>query len=158
MATKSSVWLEPCTYSHIERMRHNIHNGNEREIWCAKGISGYEGLLESYGSSDEVMAIMYNDEVAAIMGIKIGSLLSGRAFPWLICSNLIMDHRLTFLRHFREIIRSLQKRFRVLESLIFSENTEVLKMLEWVGFSHYETKHINDYPFYRMVWFRGGDA
>jgi hypothetical protein len=92
----------------------------------------------------------------AIFGIKEASLLSGRAFPWLVCSEDIMDYGITFLKRFRELMNTMKQKYRILDCLIFSDNTEVLKMLKWVGFKEASKETINGYVFDRMVWIRSG--
>jgi len=107
--------------------------------------------------SDEVYAVTVDDSVAAIFGFRELSKLTKRAYPWLMCSQLINEYGITFLKHFRKIMRGLQSKFNVLECIIYSENTEVIKMLEWVGFKIIEEVYPGvdgSAKFYKMVWIR----
>jgi hypothetical protein len=144
--------------SHMENMKGRIHQNNEAEARALFGddVNGYMALKQSVEGSDEVFAVIKDNVVMAIFGIKEASLLSGRAFPWLVCSEDIMDYGITFLKRFRELMNTMKQKYRILDCLIFSDNTEVLKMLKWVGFKEASKETINGYVFDRMVWIRSG--
>jgi len=146
----------PFGRKHLDDMEGRIHPNNDTEARALFGqnIDGFSALVKSVDASDKVFTVTKDDLAMAIFGIKEASLLSGRAFPWLICSKDIMDYGVTFLKRFRSLMNSIKEEYRILDCLIFSENTEVLRMLKWVGFKEAKKEVINGSDFYRMVWIK----
>jgi len=151
------IKTEVCQDHHIDQIIESLHPGNVAELIALFGSADKDALMQSINMSDEVYAVTVDDSVAAIFGFRELSKLTKRAYPWLMCSKLINEYGITFLKHFKKIMKALQNKFNALECIIYSENTEVIKMLEWVGFKALEEV----YPgidalakFYRMVWIR----
>jgi hypothetical protein len=150
------IKVMPCNPAYVNDMKGHIHHNNVAEVKAMLGddADSYTILVKSVERSDKAFAVTKDDIAVAIFGIQEGSMLSGRAFPWLICSEEIMDYGITFLKKFKKLINEIKKEYRILDCLIFSENVEVLKMLKWVGFKEAQKETINGYDFYRMVWIR----
>lgn len=149
------IRTEPCEEHHVNRIIESLHSGNIAEFKALTGSSDKKELMESVSLSDEVYAVMVDDKVAAIFGLRELSKLTKRAYPWLVCSELINEYGITFLKHFKKMMKSMQERFNALECIIYSENTEVVKMLEWVGFKILDEVYpgVDDSAkFYKMVW------
>ena len=151
------IKTEACQDRHVDQIIESLHPGNVAELIALFGSADKDALMQSINMSDEVYAVTIDGRVAAIFGFRELSKLTKRAYPWLMCSKLINEYGITFLKHFRKIMKALQNKFNALECIIYSENTEVIKMLEWVGFKILE----ETYPgvdtsakFYRMVWVR----
>ena len=151
------IKIEPCQDHHVNQILETMHPGNIAELKALFGSVNKDALMQSISSSSEVYAVTIDDQVAVIFGLRELSKLTKRAYPWLMCSKLINEYGITFLKRFRKIMKALQNKFNALECIIYSENTEVIKMLEWVGFKILE----ETYPgvdtsakFYRMVWVR----
>ena len=151
------IKIEPCQDHHVNQILETMHPGNIAELKALFGSVNKDALMQSISSSSEVYAVTIDDQVVVIFGLRELSKLTKRAYPWLMCSKLINEYGITFLKRFRKIMKALQNKFNALECIIYSENTEVIKMLEWVGFKILE----ETYPgvdtsakFYRMVWVR----
>ena len=149
------IRTEPCGEHHVDKIIESLHFGNIAEFEALTGSSDKEVLMKSISLSDEVYAVIANEEVAAIFGFRELSKLTRIAYPWLVCSKLINEYGITFLKHFKKMMKSMQDRFNALECIIYSENTEVVKMLEWVGFKILDEVYpgVDDSAkFYKMVW------
>ena len=148
----------PYNEKHLISMKGRVHHNNDIESRALFGddVDGYAALAKSIDGSDKVFAVTKDDIVMAIFGIKEASVLSGRAFPWLVCSEEIMDCGITFLKQFRTLINEVKKGYRILDCLIFSGNIEVIKMLDWVDFRITSKEVINGFEFYHMAWMRTG--
>lgn len=131
----------------IERLHEN--NVKESSVFSD---DVFDLLKKSVDNSDESYVVTADDEPAVVYGISKGSALSRRGFPWLVCTDRINDVGITFLRQFRKKVNEYKKEFNYLESTILKENIEVIKMLEWVGFSQGETITHNDHEFVKMIW------
>lgn len=151
------IRTEVCQDHHIDQIIESLHPGNVAELIALFGSAGKDALVQSINMSDEVYAVTVDDSVAAIFGFRELSKLTKRAYPWLICSSLINKYGIIFLKHFKKIMKDLQNRFNALECIIYSKNTEVIKMLEWVGFKILEEVYPGidgSAKFYKMVWVR----
>lgn len=151
------IKTEVCQEYHVDQIIESMHPGNVAELNALFGSAGKDALVQSINMSDEVYAVTVDDSVAAIFGFRELSKLTKRAHPWLICSSLINKYGIIFLKHFKKIMKDLQDRFNALECIIYSKNTEVIKMLEWVGFKILEEVYPGVDPsakFYKMVWVR----
>ena len=151
------IRTEVCQDHHIDQIIESLHPGNVAELKVLLGSANKDALMKSVSLSDEVYAVTADGNTAAIFGFRELSKLTKRAYPWLICSSIINEYGITFLKHFKKMMKDLQVRFNALECIIYSENTEVIKMLEWVGFKILEEVYPGIDPsakFYKMVWFR----
>ena len=151
------IKTEVCQDYHVDKIIESMHPGNVAELNVLFGSADKDALMKSINMSDEVYAVTIDGQVAAIFGFRELSKLTKRAYPWLICSSLINEYGIIFLKHFNKIMKCLQNRFNALECIIYSKNTEVIKMLEWVGFKILEEVYPGIDPsakFYKMVWVR----
>ncbi len=135
----------------LRKIVENLHANNVKEA-SVFSDDYFEVIYNSVRGSDDAWVVTADDEPAVVYGVRRGSALSGRGYPWLICTDLINKVGITFLRQFRKRINSFKKEFRHMESMILKENEEVIKMLEWVGFKQGETIIHNDHEFIKMIW------
>jgi hypothetical protein len=152
------IRTEVCQDHHIDQIIESLHPGNVAELKVLFGSANKDALMKSVSLSDEVYAVTADGNTAAIFGFREPSKLIKRAYPWLICSSIINEYGITFLKHFKKMMKDLQVRFNALECIIYSENTEVIKMLEWVGFKILDEVYPGvdgSAKFYKMVWVRG---
>jgi len=151
------IKTEVCQEHHVDQIIESMHPGNVDELKVLFGSANKDALMKSVSLSDEVYAVTADGNTAAIFGFREPSKLIKRAYPWLICSSIINEYGITFLKHFKKMMKGLQVRFNALECIIYSENTEVIKMLEWVGFKIIEEVYPGvdgSAKFYTMVWVR----
>lgn len=151
------IRTEVCQEYHVDQIIESMHPGNIAELNALFGSADKDVLMKSVSLSNEVYAVTADGNTTAIFGFRELSKLTKRAYPWLICSSLINKYGIIFLKHFKKIMKDLQNRFNALECIIYSKNTEVIKMLEWVGFKILEEVYPGIDPsakFYKMVWFR----
>ncbi len=151
------IRTEVCQDRHVDQIIESLHRGNVAELIALFGSADKDALMQSINMSDEVYAVTIDGHIAVIFGFRELSKLTKRAYPWLICSSLINEYGIIFLKHFKKIMRDLQSRFNALECIIYSKNIEVIKMLEWVGFKILEEVYpgVNaSAKFYKMVFVR----
>ena len=143
---------------HYTAMVNRIHEGNHREAWALYHISAEEGLYQSIEASQEVWTGILDDLPIAIYGLsRDGSLLSDRANPWLICSEDIDMAPVSFLKGFKRSLPYMLGQYRILENYVDARNTQVLRIVEWAGFTVYPPKPmgLDLLPFHRIVLERG---
>lgn len=148
------IRIVPSEVEHLFLMVDRIHEGNEREAEALAGISAFELLKSSVENSIESWTVLADETPVAVYGIATVSALSGEACPWLVCTDDIRFAGLTFLRQFRKNMENIKSRFDRLKCMIYNENTEVVRMLEWIGFHKRRELcyGVSNEVFYEMVW------
>lgn len=144
----------PSEVEHLFMMADRIHEGNEAEAEALAGVPALELLNRSIETSKESWTVVVNETPVAIYGIGTVSKLTGCATPWLVCTEDIRTAGITFLRHFRRAVEGYKEKYKRLKCLIYHENTEVMRMMEWIGFRKERDVRcgLHNEIFHEMVW------
>jgi hypothetical protein len=142
--------IQPST-EELASIIERLHRNNVKEAHALSDDTS-EVIANSVKNSDESWVVTADGVPAVVYGVSRGSALSRKGYPWLICTELINDVGITFLRQFRKRVNEFKKEFSSMESVILKENEEVIKMLEWVGFHQGKALTHNGHDFIKMLW------
>lgn len=84
-------------------------------------------------SSYEVWVGYVEDEVACICGLIPPSIMSDRAYLWLLTTDLVQDHKFLFVRHSQRWLEDIMKRYEMVFGHVQNSNWQARAWLEWLG-------------------------
>jgi len=97
-------------------------------------IPNAESILRRYlRSSEEVWLGMHDDKVACVYGLAPPTVLSNRAYLWLLTTDLVDQHKFLFIRHSQLVIEDALKRYDMVIGHVAVGNTSARKWLRWLG-------------------------
>lgn len=126
------IEIVPATLAHAEAIE--LRPGDAREV-AALGLSQQEAFALSF--SRALWADAYLDgagEVAAIVGLSAGCLLSGVGVPWLLTGKPVDRHRKDFLKLTRAGVARMLRQFPMLTNKVHADYHEAVRWLGWLGF------------------------
>lgn len=98
------------------------------------GIDGAEmRLSDAVRISTEVWTAYYAEEIACIMGLCGASILSDRAYLWMLHTDVVEDHKLLFVRHSQMWIKEALQRYSEIWGIAVTENEPGIRWLRWLG-------------------------
>jgi hypothetical protein len=83
--------------------------------------------------SEEVWFGLHDDKVAAVWGLIPPSLVSNRAYLWLLTTELVEAHKFLFIRHSQLVIEDALKRYPIVTGDVEVGNHAARKWLRWLG-------------------------
>jgi hypothetical protein len=83
--------------------------------------------------SESVWIGMYDDQVACVWGIHPSSMISDKAYMWMLATDLVDQHRFIFVRHSQLIVEQTLKRYPIIIGTVKVGNDRARKWLRWLG-------------------------
>jgi|SRR5215472_2545499 len=83
--------------------------------------------------SEEVWFGLHDDRVAAVWGLIPPSLISNRAYLWLLTTDIVDHHKFLFVRHSQVVIEDALKRYALVVGHVEVGNHAARKWLRWLG-------------------------
>jgi len=84
-------------------------------------------------SSSETWVGYADDEVACVCGLIAPTMLSDRAYLWLITTDLVDEHPFLFIRHSQLWMDEVQKRYALISGDVAVGNRRAQRWLKWLG-------------------------
>ena len=109
----------------------------------------YAVLNRWFRVSSEVWLGMHDDKVACVWGLVPPTVLSNRAYLWLLTTELVEKHKFLFVRHSQLVIEDALKRYDLVVGHVAVGNTSARRWLRWLraeidaperGFSRFEIR------------------
>lgn len=126
------IEIVPATLAHARAIE--LRPGDACEI-AALGLSQKQAFDLSFSRALWSNAYLAgNGEVAAIVGLSAGCLLSGVGVPWLLTGRPVDRHRKDFLRLTRIGIARMLRQFPILTNKVHADYREAVRWLGWLGF------------------------
>lgn len=126
--------IVPTTKDHILELAETMRKADRDEIWASSRLRPYEALRLGVAMSEEPLTGLLNGKVVCIFGISKPSVISDKASPWLLASDLLPRVAITFLRLNKVYMDEVKKRYKFLENYVDCRNVEAIKWLKWLGF------------------------
>lgn len=121
------------TDADIEIVAANMRHADRQECEAMAACGPLEALGKSILLSHEAVVARVGGEPVCIYGLGFGSVTGGMARPWLLGTDAVEWHCLTFLRSNRRVVREWSERFD-LENYVDARHTMSVKWLKWLGF------------------------
>lgn len=127
--------IVPAVYEHIAPVAIHMRQADRAELMAGLRRSPFEALEYSVGSSVEIRTVLIDDKPAAMFGCGYRSFLTGAGYPWMLATDDIeRAPTAAFLRASVDWRDKLFERYDLLKNTIFTENTDAIHWLEWLGF------------------------
>lgn len=84
-------------------------------------------------SSAEVWAGYVGDEVACVCGLIAPTMLSDRAYLWLITTSLVDEHQFRFIRQSQIWMSQVRQRYPLITGDVSIDNERAQRWLTWLG-------------------------
>jgi len=125
------------TQEHVQPLLDDISPDIAEEMKLLKNMPLEKSVSRCISRSDEAWTALYNGEVICIFGIRRKSLLSDVAYPWLLTTTRVKDHKRNFLKGSKLAIDKWIGMYGVLENYIPTGLDRLVRWVEWAGFTVY---------------------
>lgn len=99
----------------------------------AKQPGAERSLMSFMMTSAETWAGYLGDEVACVCGLIAPTMLSDRAYLWLITTSLVDDHPFIFIRQSQIWMQQIRKAYPLITGDVDSANDRAQRWLRWLG-------------------------
>ena len=133
-----------------------LRQADKDEVAAHGGTSGLFALKRGYSRSKiaKTICVERTDEVVAMYGVVCIDPVLPSGGAWLLGSDQLTRHGMTFARHCVRYIETLQDQFPVLFNYVDARNTLHIRWLKWSGFNFIQRHEQFGYeqrPFYEFV-------
>ena len=128
-----------------------LRQADTDELKALSGLSPDVGVSFSIANSQRGYAAYYDGELTAVFGIS-GEII------WLVGTDTITKHPITFFRTSKQIFHELTKGHNYLHNYVDARNKLHLRWLKWLGFTIEEAVNLGaeGRPFHHVFWTRTG--
>jgi hypothetical protein len=99
----------------------------------AKAPDAERSLASYMLASAEVWCGYADEEVACVCGLIAPTMLSDRAYLWLITTSLVDEHPFLFIRHSQLWMDVIRKRYALISGDVDIDNPRAQQWLRWLG-------------------------
>lgn len=105
-------------------------------------VPGAEDDLKRYlRVSVESWTGLIDGQVVCVWGLIAPTILSDRAYLWMLTTNLVDEHPFVFVRHSQMVIRDILQYYRYIEGHVISDADRSVRWLKWLGFKITSERH-----------------
>lgn len=119
---------------HIGPIAERVRPADRAEIYACCSLPPYEALVRSYAVSDHSWTALFDGEPACMFGVTHASLITDTGRPWMIGTELLDQHQLSFLRACKPFMVNIERQYARLENYVDVRNTRAVRWLKWLGF------------------------
>jgi len=120
------------TYADCIELASRLRKSDITEIWSSHHLEPLEALLLGLEYSNEIYSVFFDNKLVLIFGITLDNNIY---CPWMLASNDINEHPVTFYRQSKKIIKDIIQGYEYLENYVDANNTDSIKWLKWLGFT-----------------------
>jgi hypothetical protein len=112
----------------------NMRESDKVELRAATGESPRAALINSYENTAYPYTIVHEGEPVAMFGVGESPLYDA-GIIWLLATDELEKHPITFAKHSEEWIEKISAPYKVVTNMVYAKNTTTLRWLEWCGFT-----------------------
>jgi len=120
---------------HIPYIAAHMRQADQDEIWAARRLTPERALKMSLGLSTHAWTGFVNGTPAVMFGVGAISIMGGIGAPWLLGTDAVERHFVSFLRGSRIWLSAIQNAYPVLQNIVDDRNTVSKRWLQWLGFT-----------------------
>ncbi len=106
----------------------------DRAEVLALGFTPVDGLLQSIAGAQEAWTYRADRQIICMAGVTPLSLIGRVGVPWLLGSELVLQHRRAFMIETRRMVADWLTRFDVLRNVVDARYEAAIRWLRWLGF------------------------
>ena len=133
------IRIVPAHFGHAVVLSATMRQADRDEIYAAHLQMPFSALKTALDLSTETQTALVDDEVACMFGVSPG-LEAGSGVPWLLGSELIVEHAIPFQLRSARYLEDIRKRYTMLENYVDARNTVSVRWLQDAGFTLEEAK------------------
>lgn len=141
--------IEPASALDILPIASHMRESDRLEMLASHGVVPYDGLRLSFGNTPSPWTIWVDDQQAAMLGVVPVSETLRTGLVWLLGTDLIEAHYISFLRHSVEIMDALMEDYLSLFNYVDDRNRVSIRWLKWCGFQAMDRTERAGVPFTR---------
>ena len=145
--------IVPAHTDHIFWIANNMRQADRDEIAAAAGKGPWAALRDSLHLSVAAWTGLVDDEPICMFGVVPLDILGGVGSPWLLGTDEIEKHAISFLRLNKQYVKEMLEYFPYLVNFVDARNKMSIQWLKWLGFKFDSSPipyGIWNLPFYRF--------
>ena len=127
------IAMLPATRDDVHELAPRLRGEDRAEV-LALGFAPVDGLLQSIAGAQEAWTYRADRQIVCMAGIKPLSLIGRVGVPWLLGSELVLQHRRTFMTETRRMVAHWLTRFDVLRNVVDARYEAAIRWLRWLDF------------------------
>lgn len=131
MINSSVVMVEPW---HIDHVSKNAREADRQEVLAASGEDVKTILEKGVRFSTACWTLIVEDEPVAIGGVTALNLLAGEGIPWILGTDAVLKHPLSFMKASRKYLAEVLRYYSYLVNYVDVRNEMAIKYLTRMGF------------------------
>lgn len=154
----AKIEIIPAQASHIRSIANRMRVADRLEVDRASGKTPVAALSYSFRHSDRFRFTALVDGRPEVMfGVADLSILAGIGAVWLLGTDAVDEHFITFLRRSRQWRSKLFGQYSILRNFVDDQNAVSLRWLKWMGATFSEPVDIRGSSF-RLFEMRAPDV
>lgn len=130
----TDVRLVPAGPETAKRLASQLRRLDVAEIWFSSGRPPIEMIEESLVHSVEAFEGWVGPEFLCVFGIGAKSILDSKGVPWMMGTDAIERHAVTFGKASKAWIDLKRSQYTQLENWVLAQHFQAIPWLRWLGF------------------------
>lgn len=121
-------------------MKVNIEQVNDVDVLGLISQTKYAGVLGADKTLKQCLLLsgiswmgFIDGKVACVWGLVPPTLMSNRAYLWLLTTDLVDEHQFIFVRHSQRFVEEALKEYDIIVGHCHSKETRSIRWLKWLG-------------------------
>jgi hypothetical protein len=127
------ITMLAATHDDVHELAPRLRAEDRAEV-LALGIAPVDGLLHSIAGAQEAWTYRADRQIICMAGVTPLSLIGRVGVPWLLGSELVLQHRRTFMTESRRMVAYWLTRFDVLRNVVDARYEAAIRWLRWLHF------------------------
>lgn len=129
------VTIVRATEKHIDEIAPRMRKDDVAEVWAMQMVTPSQALARSLWLSDYSFAGLVDGRAEVMWGVGYLSPVFGVGMPWLLGTDVVIDHKRTFLEQSKLWVDMMMARYEELTNFVDDRNTISKRWLKWLGFT-----------------------
>jgi hypothetical protein len=139
----TDLHILPASEADAVAMAPHLRPADAAEVYATSGRTAEAALLAALRRSTQAWTCLIDPsagsgqvaEPVCMWGVGPISLVAGRGCPWLLGTEVVEWHPMTFLRQSRAFLREMLQTYSELENHVDARNLLSIRWLKWLGFT-----------------------
>ncbi len=127
------ITMLAATDGDVRELAPRLREEDRAEV-VALGVDPVDGLSQSITGACEAWTYRADRQIICMAGISPLSLIGRVGVPWLLGSELVLEHRRAFLAETRRMVAHWLTLFDVLRNVVDARYQAAIRWLRWLGF------------------------
>ena len=151
------IRVVPAKACHIRTIARRMRQADRDEIEAAAGKTPGAALTYSLRKSTHAWTALIDGRPEMMFGVGDINILTGVGAPWLLGTDAVELHYVSFLRQSVSFRDQLLRRYPIMRNFVDDRNRISKRWLEWLGAKFSDPVEVGGYPF-RMFELRSADV